>query len=379
MGRKTLAMAAAGVGITMVLAGCGNNSSPSTSSGGTTSASAGAGAGSGSGVKVGVILPDTETSVRWESFDRPLLTKALTDAGVTPIIDNAQGDTNKFSSIADSMINQGVKALLIVNLDSASGAAVEQKAKQAGIVTIDYDRLTLGGSADYYVSFDNVKVGALQGQGLLDCLGSKQGANIIEIEGSPTDNNATLFYQGQQSVLKPKYDSGTLKLVASQRIEKWNNQLGGTTFEQFLTGNGGKVDGVVAANDGMAGAVVTVLQKYSLNGKVPVTGQDATADSLAAILRGDQCMTVFKPVAQEAASAAKLAISLVKGDKATADSTASTTVNDPEGKRDVKSVLLDPKTITKTNVGDALNGGLVNKAQLCTGAVAQLCTQAGIS
>ncbi len=150
------------------------------------------------------------------------------------------------------------------------------------------------------MSFDNVKVGELQGQGLADALKGKQGAQVIEIEGAPTDNNATLFHEGQENVLKPLYDAGTLKLVRSQPIDNWDNQKGGTVFEQILTSNGGKVDGVVAANDGLAGAVITVLKKYGLNGKVPVTGQDATADGLKAILSGDQYMTVFKPIKQEA-------------------------------------------------------------------------------
>ncbi len=127
-----------------------------------------------------------------------------------------------------------------------------------------------------------------------DALASKPGAQVIQIEGAPTDNNATLFTNGQEKVLQPLYDSGALKLVQKQPIEKWDNQIGGQTFEQILTGNGGKVDGVVAANDGLAGAIITVLQKYGLNGKVPVTGQDATPDGLQAILRGDQYMTVYK-------------------------------------------------------------------------------------
>ena len=167
-----------------------------------------------SGAKVGVILPETASSARWEGFDKPLLTQAMQAAGLQADIQNAQGDEQKFSTLADSMITSQVKVLVIASISSESGAAVAAKAKAQGIPVIDYDRLNLGGTSDYYVSFDNVKVGELQGQGLADALKGKQGAQVIEIEGAPTDNNATLFHNGQQNVLKPLYDSGALKLVA---------------------------------------------------------------------------------------------------------------------------------------------------------------------
>ena len=379
MRSKSLALVAAGAGLTLVLTACGGNSTSS----GSTSTSAGSGssvsAGGSSGAKVGVILPDTKSSARWESQDRPLLQKALTAAGLTPIIQNAEGDTTKFSSIADQMITQGAKVILMANLSSESGAAVQKKAAEAGVVTIDYDRLTLGGSAGYYVSFDNTKVGQLQGQGLVDCLGAKAPAAIIQINGSPTDNNATLFKNGALTVLKAKYDSGAYKLAGDQAIQDWDNQLGGKTFEQLLTANGGKVDGVLAANDGLAGAIITVLQKNGLNGTVPVTGQDATPAGLQAILRGDQCMTVYKDVQKEAAAAAALAIALANGDTAKADAKATASVKDDTGKRSVKSVLLDPQTITKANVKDVIAGGSVTAAAICTGDVAALCKKADIS
>ncbi len=233
-------------------------------------------------------------------------------------------------------------------------------------------------SSDYYVSFDNEKVGALQGQGLVQGVGAKPGANIIEIEGAATDNNATLFYNGQQTVVKPKYDSGEYKLVGSQRIPDWNNQQGGVTFEQFLTANGGKVDGVLAANDGMAGAVITVLKKNNLAGQVPVTGQDATAEGLQSILRGDQYMTVFKPIEQEANATAKLAAALAKGDKAAADALATGVAKDPTGNRDVKSVLLTPILITKDNVKEVVDAKGVQASEICVADTAAVCTELGI-
>jgi D-xylose transport system substrate-binding protein len=365
------ASVAAGLGLALTLSACGANSASSGSSGGSAAPAAG-------GVKVGVILPETDSSARWEGFDKPMLDKAMRAEGLDPDIQNAQGDEQKFSTLADGMISSGVKALVIASISSDGGSAVAAKAKAQGIPVIDYDRLNLGGTSDYYVSFDNEKVGALQGQGLVQGLGSKPGAQVIEIEGAPTDNNATLFYNGQQTVLKPMYDTGALKLVQKQAIDKWDNQVGGTTFEQILTGNGGKVDGVVAANDGLAGAIVTVLTKYGLNGKVPVTGQDATADGLQAILRGDQYMTVFKPIEQEASSAAKLAAALAKGDTAGADAVATQSVDDPKGNRQVKSVLLTPQLVTKDNVKVVTDAGYVKASEICVAETQAACDQLGI-
>ncbi|MGH3877902.1 MAG: sugar ABC transporter substrate-binding protein [Actinophytocola sp.] len=370
-----LALLAAGVGLTLVLSACGANEDTGGGGGGgedTADQSSG-------GIPVGVILPETATSARWEGFDEPMLEAALKAEGLDPDIQNAQGDVQKFSTLADGMINDGVKVLIIAAINSEIGGTVAQKANDQGIPTIDYDRLNLGGSSEYYVSFDNVKVGELQGQGLADALEGKQGAQVIEIEGAPTDNNATLFYEGQQKVLKPLYDAGTLKLVRSQPIDNWDNQKGGTTFEQILTSNSGKVDGVVAANDGLAGAVITVLKKNGLNGKVPVTGQDATADGLKAILAGDQYMTVFKPIKGEAEATAKLAAALADGDTAAADKIATDTSEDPEGDRDVKSVLLDPFLITKDEVKRVIDEGYVKADEVCTGDLAAACTELGIS
>jgi len=326
-----------------------------------------------------VILPETATSARWAAFDQPMLQKALVAEGLNPIIENAQGDDQKFTQIADSMLSQHVKVIIAGAPNGAVGATVEQKAKAQGVPVIDYDRLNLGGSAKYYVSFDNVRVGQLQGIALATALKAKKNAQVIEIEGSPTDNNATLFHQGQEQVVQPQYTCGALKLVKSQAIDGWDNQKAGTTFEQFLTANGGKVDGALVANDGMAGSVITILQKNGLNGKIPVTGQDATAAGLNAILTGDQYSTVFKPIQLEANASAQLALALVKGDTAGADAIASQSSNDPTGNRTVKSVLLPPEAITKDNVKDVITQGYVKASEVCTGKAAAVCTSLGIS
>ena len=368
MGRKRNVALAGVVGVTLALTACGGDSG--TSSGGGSSSSSGGSAAASKG-KIGVILPDTKSSARWESADRPQLEKAFKAAGVDATIQNAEGDASRMQTIADQMLTEGVTVLAIVNLDSESGAAIENKAKSQGVKTIDYDRLTLGGSADYYVSFDNTKVGELQGQGLADCLGDKS-ANIAYLNGAPTDNNATLFAQGAHKVLDAKT---SYKKVAEQAVPKWDNQQAATIFEQMYTQAGGKIDGVLAANDGLSNTAISILRKNNAAGKVPVTGQDATSQGLQNILDGSQCMTVYKPAAQEVEALVKLSLALATGQKG--DTTGTT--RDETGKRDVPSVLLDPVSITKDNVKTPIDDGAVKKAEVCTGKFAALCTKAGIA
>ncbi|ASO19221.1 sugar ABC transporter substrate-binding protein [Actinoalloteichus hoggarensis] len=362
-------------GLVLVLAGCGANQAADTPE---DTGSTGGGA-ADTGLVVGVILPDTESSARWEGFDKPYLENAFAEAGVEADVQNAQGDIQRFSTIADQMIQRGVDVLALTNLSNESGAAVQQRAEAAGIPTIDYDRLTLGGNAQYYVSFDNTQVGRLQGEGLVGCLGDQPGAQIIEIQGSPTDSNATLFQEGQREILQPLYDSGEYELVQSQPIDQWENQVGGRTFQQILTRNGGEVDGVVAANDGLAGAVITVLQQAGLAGEVPVTGQDASPEGLRSILLGDQCMTVYKPVFTEAQALVDLAVPLAQGDTEAADALASDVSVDTEGDREVASVLLEPVLITTDNVQTVVDDEWVSVEDLCAGEVADACTEYGIS
>ena len=372
MRTRRTALMAVGVGLTLALSACGANSAaPAAPAAGPEVAA--------DAPRVGVILPETESSARWEGFDKPLLEEAMAAAGLDADVQNAQGDEQRFSTLADSFIASGVDVLVIAAITSELGADVAAKAEAQGIPTIDYDRLSLGGSSDYYVSFDNEAVGALQGQGLADALTGQQGAQVIEIRGAPTDNNATLFYNGALTVLDPLYTSGALTRVASQPIEDWDNQIGGTTFEQLLTSNGGSVNGVLAANDGLAGAIITVLQKYGLNGTVPVTGQDATPDGLQAILRGDQYMTVYKPIREEAEATARLAAALAADDTAAADAIATDSVNDPEGNREVKSVLLTPQLITRDNVGDVIADGFAEASDICVPDTQAACDELGIS
>ncbi|MEV7095507.1 substrate-binding domain-containing protein [Amycolatopsis sp. NPDC051045] len=379
MRSRTLTLLAATVSAGLALTACGTNSSNSGGTGSNSASSSAPAAGGGASGKVGVILPETASSARWEAFDKPMLQAALAAQGFDADVQNAQGDSQKFTTLADGFISSGVKALIIAPSDPAVGAAVEAKAKAAGIPVIDYDRPSLGGSAEYYVSFDNEKVGQLQGQAMADALKDKAGAGVVQIEGAPTDNNATLFTRGQDSVLEPLFTSGKLKRIQKQPINDWDNQLGGTTFEQIFTANGGKVDGVVAANDGLAGAVITILKKNGLNGKIPVTGQDATADGLMAVMRGEQYMTVFKPIKEEAEATAKLAAALAKGDKAAADAIATGKLHDPKNNRDIKSVLLTPTTILAKDVKTVVTQGYVKTTEICGGDLAAKCSSLGIS
>ncbi len=324
------------------------------------------------GATVGVILPDTQSSTRWETADRPALNKAFAAAGIKADIQNALGDNAKFQSIAQGMIQEGVKVLIITSIDPATSIQVETEAKSAGIPVIDYDRLVLGGSAAYYASYDGVSVGVEQGQCLVNAMNAigKPKGRIIMIDGSPTDNNATLFGQGAHSVI----DKSTLVKVSEQAIPNWDNTQAGKTFQQLLTAAGNKIDGVYVMNDGMAGPVETVLKAAGLSG-IPVTGQDATAAGLQAILSGTQTCTIYKDATAEATAAATLAVDLIKG----TTPAGLTTSNDPQGKRSVPSILLKPELITIANVGDPIKSGAVPYASVCTGAYVALCTKAGIA
>jgi len=321
-------------------------------------------------IDVAVLLPDSKSSVRWETQDRRFLGDAFKAAGIAASITNAEGDPQKQRSQAETALTNGAKVLLLVNLDSASGAAIETLAESKGAKTIDYDRLTLKGKAAYYVSFDNVKVGQLQGQGLVAGLKANgmysKKPVIAELNGSPTDNNATLFKQGYDSVLKPLYAKGIFKKGPDQWVPQWDNQKALTIFEQMLSKTGNKIDGVDAANDGLGNAVISALKAHKLK-PIPVTGQDATAQGVQNILSGWQTMTVYKSIKLEADAAAKLAIALIKGQ------TAKTNGKVNDGSRDVPSVLLTPISITKKNYTLLFTDGFLKKSDVCVGTFKKYC------
>jgi D-xylose transport system substrate-binding protein len=315
------------------------------------------------GTQVCVLLPDTKSSARYELFDRPYLAKAFKAAGVAATIVNAQGDAQKQRSQADDCLANGAKVVLLDQLDPASGAAITNAVVAKGGKVIDYDRLVPKSKAAYYVSFDNVKVGVLQGKGLVAALKGKKGAVVAELNGGITDNNAKLFKQGYDSVLNPLYKNGTLKKAAAgDQWTDWDPVKGQTIFEQMLARNSNHIDGVLSANDGLAGAVVATLKSHGLK-PIPVTGQDATPTGVQYIISGWQTGTVYKSVKLEAAAAAKAAIELIKGQSVKTNGKVSGT----------PSILLTPVWITKKNYTLLFKDGFVKKSQVCTGSYKQYC------
>jgi D-xylose transport system substrate-binding protein len=360
--------------VALVVAACGSSSSSSSSSA-SGSGSASSSSSSGGKAQVAVLLPDTQSSVRWEQFDRPYLDQALKAAGISHTIVNAQGDPSTQKTQAEQAITNGAKVLLLVDLDPGSGAAIIASAHAKGVKVIDYDRLTLGGGADVYVSFNNTRVGQLQGQGLVSCI-KQQGLSkpvVAELNGDPGDNNATLFANGYNSVLKPLYSSGTLSKGPNQSVPKWDNQQALTIFEQMLTQTGNKINAVLAANDGLANSVISAETARKLK-YVPVTGQDATSAGIQHILAGQQCMTVYKAVKKEAAAASKVAIALVHGQT---PPTNATVANGP-GKT-TPAQLETPVAVTTKNIKQTvIKDGFLTRSQICAGTYAQLCSKYGI-
>ena len=332
--------------------------------------------------KVGVILPDTTSSTRYTLYDAPLLTKSLSEAGLTPDVQNAQGDKNKFASIAQNMIGNGVKVLLIDSIDAASGAGVEKAADEAGVQVIDYDRVNLGGTAPYYVTFDSEDVGKLQAQTMIDCL-TAQGVdnpNIIMMNGgTDVDNNAVLFAKGAHEVLDPLVDEGKATITQEATVKGWLVENAAPTFQQALTAAGGQVDGVLAANDGIANAIIGVLKTSGLNGHVVITGQDASVEGLQNIITGEQSMTVFKDVTLEAAAASQLAIVLAQGKDPAAAGMTLVPFDDPQAPdHNLQAVLLPTNVITQANVQDVIDSGALKASEVCKG-IESDCQELGIS
>lgn len=327
--------------------------------------------------KIGVILPDSRSNPRWETTDRPVLEVALTNSGIPFVIQNAQGDPTAFRTIAEQMIADGATVLVITSLDDASGRAVLDTARAHGVATIDYDRLTLGGGADYYVGFDNVQAGTLVGQGIAKCLTDRALTRpvVAQLDGPATDYNATLLGQGYESVLGPKYQSGQYVRGPEQVVPTGDRTQVATTFQQMLD-RSDHLDGVVAASDTVATAVISVLRRRGLAGAVVVTGQDATVDGLRQVLAGEQCMTVYKPARKEATAAADLAVTLARGQRRSPDGIGK--ITDPQAKREVPAVLLAPQAVVRSTVKDVVADGYVNPVDLCVPDWIVQCRDAGI-
>ena len=313
------------------------------------------------------LLPDTKSSTRYTLFDAPYLTKAFKAAKVPFQALNAHNDPQKQKSQAEQCLAKGAKVILLDQLTAGSGVAITNEAISRGAKVIDYDRLVVGSKAAYYVSFDNVRVGKLQGKGLIAGLKAKgtysQHPVIAELNGGITDNNAHLFKQGYDAILTPLYNNGTLKkATAGDQWTDWDPVKGQTIFEQMLARNNNKIDGVLAANDGLAGAVVAALKGHGLK-PIPLTGQDATPTGVQYIIAGWQTGTVYKSVRLEAASAANVALAILKHKKVKTNGKVSGT----------PSILLVPKWITKANYKLLFKDGFVKKSQVCIGTYKQFC------
>ena len=346
----------------VVAAGCGGSNKSSSS---TTSSTSGSGGGK---LAACALLPDTKSSTRYTLFDAPYLKEAFAKAGVKAQVLNALGDSQKQKSQAQQCLAQGAKVILLDQLNAASGNAITNLAVQQGAKVIDYDRLVVGSKAAYYVSFDNVGVGKLQGKGLVDALKANgaytQKPVVSELNGGITDNNAKLFKQGYDSVLDPLYANGTLvKAKAGDQFTDWDPVKGRQIFDQMLARNGNHIDAQIAANDGLAGAVIASLKAHGLK-PIPLTGQDATPTGVQFILAGWQTGTVYKSVRKEANAAAAAAIAIIKHKP----------VKGVNGKiSGTKSILLTPVWVTKKNYKLLFTEGFLKKSQVCVGIYAKYC------
>src|SRR3954452_25106884 len=342
---RWLAVAAAAT-LALGAAACGSddNNSSSTNSSGSSSSSG------GGGKKIALLLPESKTA-RYESQDRPLfeakLKQICPDCSV--IYSNADQDAAKQQQQAEAAITQGANVLVLDPVDGAAAGAIVNRAKQSKIPVISYDRLILNAPVDYYISFDNQQVGNLQGQSLLQALGSAGGKSIVMINGAPTDNNAKLFKQGAHSVL----DSWGVKIAKEYDTPDWSPDKAQSEMEQAITAVGkDKINGVYAANDGTAGGALAAMKGNGVDPtKVPTTGQDAELAAIQRILEGQQHMTVYKAIKPEAENAATLAVALAQGKQPAAGLVNGKTNN---GSADVPSVLLKPIAVTKDNVADTV-------------------------
>jgi len=363
MKKSTLLATAALSGVAvLLLAGCAGNSTPGTTDDGDGDTPTGAG-------RACVILPDAASSPRWENFDRKYLQEGLEAAGFEADIQNAQGDTSKFATIADQQLTQGCGVMLLVDYNGAA-EGVATKAKGQGIPVIAYDRPFTG--ADYYVSFDNVEVGRLQGQTVLNGLEAAgvapADAQVFYMGGDPTDGNAKMFHDGAVEVM----EAAGITAVA-EPTGVWDGAKTQTNFEQALTANDGKVDGVWAANDTNADGVIKVLQDKGITG-VAVSGQDANLEGLRNILTGWQTATVYKPVKLEAEAAVEVAVALLSGETPSADQKLE------DG---TPYIAVTPELVGPNEVKNVVAAGDADAAEVCAGEIegvslADKCAEFGV-
>jgi D-xylose transport system substrate-binding protein len=340
-------------------------------------------AASGKG-NIAVLLPDTVTSARYVEFDAPLLTKAFQTAGLTSsqfTVTNAHGSASTQFTQAQAAITNGASVIIVDPFTTGVGAHIESYGKQHGVAVIDYDRLTLGGSRSYYVSFDNVAVGKLIGKGLASCVSDWGVAhpNVIDMSGDPGDNNATLFAQGYNGVMKPYFDSKKWTLSAKP-AGTWTPATALSDFQNALTAHS-DINAALVPNDENAAPIIKYLKNKSVKAKTfPVTGQDATLIGLHNILDGYQCGTAYKSYTVEAQATAAVALYVRDGKTPPADLVNGTTADTSANNKAVPTVELTPQWVTSKNMeATVVKDGQVTAKQLCTGSYASECQAAGIS
>jgi len=332
--------------------------------------------------KIGAILPTTTSSTRYVEFDAPYLTEAMKDAGLKPsqfTVENALGSTSGELTDAETDITDGATVLLMDPLTSGTGAAIESYAKAHGVDVIDYDRITLGGSREYYVSFTNVHVGTLLGKGLASCMTAwkVKSPKVMVMHGAATDNNATLFAEGYDAVLSKYFKSGTWKDVVNT-ADTWTPPVALTEFETAYTAHP-TVNAALIPNDETGAPIISYLKSKGIAPDTfPTTGQDATLTGLDNVLSGYQCGTVYKPIFEEAQAAVTLALYLRAG-KTPPSSLVNAKTKDIDTGTEVPSVLLTPEWVTTKNMKTTIvKDKFVPTKTLCAGSYASDCKAAGI-
>ncbi|MFI6355744.1 substrate-binding domain-containing protein [Streptomyces sp. NPDC050743] len=326
----------------------------------------------GDAIKVGLLLPENQTA-RYEKFDRPLIekkVKELTNGKGQIVYANAKQDASLQNQQVDTMVTNKVDVLIVDAVDAAAIKNSVQKAKDAGIPVVAYDRLAQG-PIDAYTSFDNETVGKTQGEALLKALGSKaKSGKIVMMNGSSTDPNAAQFKKGAHEVLDGKVNVGK-----EYDTKEWKPENANSNMEGAISALGKKnIVGVYSANDGMAGGIITALKQAGI--KVPVTGQDAELAGVQRIVTGDQYMSVYKPYAPEAAAAAEMAVDLAQGKSL--DSVAKDKVDSPTTKQ-VPSVLVPVTALTKDNIKDTvIKDGVYTVTDICTPQYKAACDKIGL-
>ena len=346
----------ASVGLVLVLVGVG-----------ATIAVTGATAKSSANIKVCVLLPDTKSSVRWVQFDQPYFAKALKKAKLTYSITNALNDPQKMVSQADSCLSRGAKVAIVTDIAQGTSIAIEKKFAKAGGYSIDYDRQVVGGVAKVYVSFDGKAVGAAQARSVVNKLKGKSKPVVAELWGGPTDQNAFWFKSGNDAVLNPLFKSGKLTKGPQQFVPLWLATNAQPIFEQMLLKTNNKIDGAIAANDGIAGAAIAALKAKKLK-PIALSGQDATVQGVQNIISGWQTMTVYKYVPLEANAATAAAVALLKHKKVPG-------VNGfrKNGSKKEPTIQIPIVTITKANYTRLFRDNWIKKSDVCVGEFAQFC------